>query len=239
MHNILIMRLEAPLMSFGAPIVDSLGVIQDFPSLSQLTGMLGNALGYRHKDFNLLEQLQKQIIYSVACLAKGEKITDFQTADLGQSFMVGTGWTTRGRLETRGGGNAASKGTHIRHRDYWANASFIVALRLTDKDQLVTVLNLSEALKYPARPLFIGRKTCIPSVRIFEETIQADSTFSGLVNCLSNKHNKIHDLEVWTSEKIKPENHFEKTMVTDERDWKNQIHVGQRKMYHGLIQMEA
>ena len=45
MVDALLLRLDAPLMSFGAPMVDSNGVIQEFPALSMLTGLLGNALG--------------------------------------------------------------------------------------------------------------------------------------------------------------------------------------------------
>ena len=49
MRDALILRFDAPLMSFGGPMVDHNGVVQDFPPTSLLTGLIGNALGYEHR----------------------------------------------------------------------------------------------------------------------------------------------------------------------------------------------
>ena len=46
----LTLRLESPLMAFGGAIVDNLGVIRSFPSVSKLTGLLANALEVRMKS---------------------------------------------------------------------------------------------------------------------------------------------------------------------------------------------
>lgn len=237
MRKVLLMRLEAPLMSFGAPIVDNFGTIQGFPSLSQLTGMLANALGYNHNEFAALNLLQSQLVYSVCCLQNGEKITDYQTVDLGQDFMVDKGWTTRHQLESRAGGS--SKGTHIRNRDYWANASFLLALRFKSENTTLNIVDVAEALQRPARPLFIGRKCCIPSVRIFEALVESENTLAAIENHIANALDRHGEFEVWSSEIGLSEEAYEETMVTDERDWENQIHVGQRKVQHGLLKLEA
>jgi len=60
-------------------------------------------------------------------LEEGERLTDFQTADLNHKD---TGWTTQGSPEGRAGGGGTYQGKHIRHRDYWADRIVLVALRL-------------------------------------------------------------------------------------------------------------
>ena len=235
MHKTLILRLEAPLISFGAPIVDQIGKIQDYPSLSQITGMLGNALGYRHQDFELLEKLQNRMIYTVIRLKMGEKITDYQTVDLGQSFLVDTGWTTSGKIEPRKGGS--STGTQIRFRDFWADSAYLVGLRLRD-DDFPDSSALQSALEMPRRPLFIGRKPCIPSRRLFEKVVEGNSSLDAVKKYLSSQLEVSGSFEFWSSEEGIKES-SEMLMVTDERDWKNQIHVGQRKLHHGVVEIEA
>ncbi len=49
--------LEAPLMSFGGVAVDNFGVIDDFPALSMLTGLLGNAPAYRRNAARVTARL--------------------------------------------------------------------------------------------------------------------------------------------------------------------------------------
>src|SRR5690625_729020 len=44
----LIIRLDAPIMSFGPPIIHRHGKVQAYPAVSMITGLLGNALGYYH-----------------------------------------------------------------------------------------------------------------------------------------------------------------------------------------------
>ena len=45
----ILLRLDAPLMAFGAPIVDQHGVTGDVPLPSMIAGLLANGLGYRDK----------------------------------------------------------------------------------------------------------------------------------------------------------------------------------------------
>jgi CRISPR-associated Cas5-like protein len=45
MIPILLLRLEAPLMSFGGVAIDYRGVTRTFPGCAMLTGLITNALG--------------------------------------------------------------------------------------------------------------------------------------------------------------------------------------------------
>lgn len=233
--EVLLMRLEAPLMSFGAPMVDSRGVIQAYPGLSMLTGLLGNALGYHHRDFGALERLQERLQYAVRCDCQGRKVSDFQTVDLGQDFLLDDrSWTTHGRLESRAGGSKT--GTHIRERDYWAGAVYTLAIALSEATESPTLEDLERALCYPARPLFIGRKPCIPSGPLFLGVVEQDGLVAALERCPLHTSAPANNCEVWWP--VDGEVHDKGTtsrLVSDRRDWRNQIHTGQRWVAHTTL----
>lgn len=244
--NILLLRFEAPLMSFGAPIVDNRGEIQPYPALSMMTGLLGNALGFDHAESERLERLQRRLRYAVRQDREGERIQDYQTVDLSKPYMNDDrAWTTRGTLEKRKGGSASS-GTHIRLRDYWADAAYTVALTLDPVDSSPTLNDVATALKYPTRPLFIGRKTCLPAKPIFLNETEAPR----LIDALSDPNeaplasrSDIRSLRAWwpvrpdadEPDENDPVQEEMREPVTDQRDWKNQIHAGQRWIAYGPL----
>ncbi len=159
----LILRFDGVLMSFGGFIVDQHGFTEPFPGASMLTGLAANALGWSHGDFDKLEDMQRRIIYAARWDEEPRAIIDYHTVDLGQNKMRYPGWTTRGIPEHRTGGDAARYGTHQRYRHYWTDGLMTVALGLGDEAAHPTLLELYEAFKTPARPLFLGRKACLPS----------------------------------------------------------------------------
>ena len=268
------MRLDAPLISFGAPIVDNLGVIQPFPALSMLAGLCANALGYDHRDADKLQSLQQRIIYAARCDRPGKRLEDYQTVDLGQEFMLdkNTAWTTRGRIESRAGGTAKT-GTHIRQRDYWVDSIHTVAISFADdvaennssalkpnankplhsqQTETPALQKIEEALKTPERPLFIGRKCCLPSGPLFLTRTEEDSPLSALCNHPRIPKNRSENgekskLSAWWMETVEQKiknlkgdapwipTRSRLISVTDERDWINQLHGGSRLMRHGLI----
>ncbi|MBF0416140.1 MAG: type I-E CRISPR-associated protein Cas5/CasD [Magnetococcales bacterium] len=241
--EILVLRLEAPLMSFGGPMVDNHGVIQPFPAQSMLTGLLANALGWDHADADALDRLQARIHFAARLDRPGKTISDYQTADLGQPFMKQTGWTTRGAPEWRAGAQSSATGTQIRYRTYVADALCTVFLTLAGEEKTPNLEQLADALSHPARPLFIGRKSCLPASPILAGRLSADNLYDAL------RHFGQHSV---TGEgEITPQNamsacwppgqgpdHPDQTVlepVTDHRDWLNQIHGGQRLQRVGQI----
>lgn len=148
-------------MSFGATAVDANGVIQRWPAVSLLTGICANALGYRRTESDRLNRLQSRLRWAVRIDREGEVLTDFQTAQLAKGDR---GWTTWGVPEGRDGGAQTYESPHLRYRDYAADASVLVALRLEPPDEDPSLEQLRAALQRPARALFIGRKSCPPAV---------------------------------------------------------------------------
>lgn len=240
--KILLMRLDAPLMSFGAPIVDNHGVIQAYPAQSLITGMIGNALGYDHSQFDRLQQLQERLRYASRADRPGERIRDFQTVSLGADYMSDKrAWTTDHTLEERKGGKA-SKGTHIRYRYYWADAVHTLALTMERAEEAPRLSDISRALEAPERPLFIGRKACPPAGHLVLGIIEAPDLKAALERApLHDRAESTTEFKGWWPSEPgadDPSSPTQHRPVTDERDWANQIHVGERWIAHGMIEVE-
>ncbi len=234
--KILLLRLDAPLMSFGGVLVDQRGSTRECPSSSMLTGLIGNALGYRHGDHPKLNALQDRLRFAARRDRSGRRLTDYQTVDLGQQFMHG-GWTTRGAPEGREGGSA-KRGTHIRYRDYLVDAVYTVALRLDPADLEPTLESVGRALDRPARPLFIGRKTCLPATRLVLNFVEATSLTEALATCPSIGTRSDSDVEftAWWPAGEDDEPEGIEMPVHDQRDWANQIHAGRRFIRTGQLE---
>ncbi len=232
-------------MSFGGPIVDNRGDIRPFPGRSMIAGLVANALGYDHAEFEKLERLQTRISHASRCDRRGEKIQDYQTVDLSQDFLQDDrAWTTRGELEQRAG--ASSDETHIRLRDYWADAIHTVALTLEAPDEESPTLDeVRRALQTPERPLFIGRKSCLPANSLYLEDWEAPSLKEALRSIplpeeLEKKADRDEEFNAWwpVDHDEELEEGFAKP-VTDRRDWANQIHTGERWVARGPITLRT
>jgi CRISPR system Cascade subunit CasD len=222
----LLLRLEAPLLAFGSEAVDARGVIADFPAASMITGLVANALGFRRSEGQRLQRLQDRLIFGARIDREGERITDFQTAELGRNDL---GWTTRNRREGRAGGAGTYVGPHIRRRDYQADKSVAVALRLDTPDEAPTLADCAAALTEPARPLFIGRKPCLPSMRILvgREPIDAPNLMAALATC-PLAENASERIRVMLPSSEEAESRDERRPITDARNWLSGVHGGSR-----------
>lgn len=239
--ELLMLRFDAPLMSFGGATVDSRGVIRRFPARSMVTGLLANALGWRRTEAERHQRLQARVRFATRLDVPGEKLRDYQTVDLGLQHMRAkiVGWTTWGRLEPRSG--ASGEDTHIRERDYWAGAVYTLALTLEPVDEAPTIDDIAGALRRPARPLCIGRKPCVPAGPILIGRRRAES----LCDALAREPRVERDgggapLMVWldappsAGERVDPARPV--IEVTDERDWRNQIHGGRRLVREARVE---
>jgi len=233
----LVLRFDAPLVSFGAPVVDQNGFVQLFPALSMLVGLFGNALGWDHRDFAALDALQGRLRFASRIDRRGEALVDYQTVDLGTPWMraEAAGWTTRGRLSTRGG--ASGDGTHQRYRHYRADSIHTVTVSVLG-DAAPALEDIAEALREPARPLFIGRKTCLPATPILVGVVEAPSLLAALATIPRLPRGSSGWLPAaWsdgedTSGSVGESRVFP---VTDERDWRSRVHAGRRLMREGHV----
>lgn len=233
--EVLILRFDAPLMSFGAAVVDELGVIQDHPPLSMITGLIANALGYDHGGTERLARLQQRLRFACRRDRAGRRVRDFQTADIQQSFLR-EGWTTRRAPEGRAG--APGTQTHIRYRDFHADAVYTVALALLEPEEVPTLSNVATALRRPERPLFLGRKSCLPAAPILAGRADVPTLLAALQRHAPSPRADRTDytMEAWWPSEDGASG--AESRVHDIRDWANQVHVGSRLIRQGEIHLE-
>ena len=245
----LILHLESPMMSFGGETIDNLGVIRPFPALSMLTGLLANALGWRRVERDRHQDLQDRIVFAARIDREphgGLRMTDYQTALL---YQDDRGWTSRGQPEGRATSPsytaippATRKSlTQQRYRDYYADMSVTVALRLDPADGDPALDDLANALQEPARPLFIGRKPCLPSRRLFGGFSEGDTSLAALLAVtLSEDSSANRDIRVqWPEgEGADSVERSQPQMITDQRNWVSGLHGGGRPIRQAAIARE-
>lgn len=238
----LLLRLEAPLVAFGDVMIDGIGPVRATPAASLLTGLLGNALGYYRWEGDRLARIQQRLIFGCRLDRRGTRLTDFQTAQLGAGDV---GWTTRGRVEGRAGGAATYLSPHIRHRDYDADTCVTIALRLLDAGDRPTIDDLAHALDEPARPLFLGRKPCLPASRLLLGVIDAPTVFDTLLaaplatagEMVKRGRTDPMMLVVLPADDPCPDG-FRSARSTERRDWVAGVHSGEVLTFHGHVSRE-
>ena len=233
----LILNLESPLMAFGGETIDNYGIIRRFPAASMLTGLFANALGWRRVEPECYQRLQERLVFAARIDREPHgdvRLTDFQTAQLNKDDK---GWTTRGQPEGRAGGPNTYDAPHLRYRDYFADMRVTVALRLEPEGESPTLDQLAHSLQEPARPLFIGRKPCLPSAPLFADFIEVKNTLDALLKLPLKREDRERDDRVrllWSDgEGVDCVPIDKESMLTDERNWVSGLHGGGRRVYEG------
>jgi CRISPR system Cascade subunit CasD len=229
----LVLRLASPLIAFGGEAIDNRGVIRDFPALSMLTGLLANALGWDRSDDTQHNRLQERLRMGVALEPGARRLQDFQTAELGAADK---GWTTWGEPEARRGGAGSYSAPHLRYRDYHADLRAWVVLHLRPADESPSLDDISNALDRPARPLFIGRKPCLPSGRLVAGWLEADNVLGALRGLVAQQSTS--GVDRWRVQWPDGEGLHASSRrmdVCDERNWTSGVHGGWRPVHEAVL----
>ena len=179
--EMLILRLRGPLMAFGDVAVDELRPTDELPTLSQITGLIANALGWSYQDTEKLQRLQDRLRIACRQDRAGSPLRDYQTARLNSNDLL---WRSDGLVAEREVGTSGDF-TVQRYRHYRADSAVTVLVALDPPAEYPVLTDIRDALKRPARPLFIGRVSCPPAEPICSEPdgreiVQFDSLEDGL-----------------------------------------------------------
>lgn len=230
----LLIRLSSPLIAFGGETVDNFGVIRDFPALSMVTGLIANAMGWDRGDDMAHNRLQARIRLGSRLDLPGSRLTDFQTAQL---MANDKGWTTWGEAEERRGGANSYNSPHLRYRDFHADLSALVVLRLEPAEEAPDLEQIAVALDRPKRPLFIGRKPCLPSTRLMAGWIDADTVLEALQRAPLMARSVALRAQ-WPDDEgeLAGDRLFD---VCDERNWTSGVHGGWRPVREGMLHVQG
>ncbi len=137
----LLLRLAAPLQAWGSDSKFNIRLTEREPTKSGVVGMIAAAMGIqRNDDPSKLEPLNA-LRFGVRVEKEGKLLKDFHMVH----EMTG------------------KKDSHVTERFYLSDAVFIAALESENADFLEQI---AHALKNPVFPLFLGRRSCPPTLPI-------------------------------------------------------------------------
>ena len=162
-------RLYAPLSSWGQIAVGESRHSAAHPSRSGLLGLLGAALGLKREEKASQKSLAASCVFGVKLLSPGTLLKDYHTTqvpdDVGKYRYV-----TRHEELKLGSGPL---GTILSSRDYRQDAQFIIAVK-SNEGASVSLEDMHTALMFPKFHLYLGRKSCPPSLPLSPRITQAD-----------------------------------------------------------------
>ena len=224
----LVLDLSAPLIAFGGVAVDQVGPTREFPAASMLTGLLANALGWRWSEREAHQALQDRLLFGACIAREGRVIEDVQNAKLEKGDR---GWTTFGAPEGRDG--ASFDAPHRRQRRYLADVRALVVLRLTPPGESPDDEALAAALDRPARPLYLGRKPCLPSRPLRLGRVEGADAHEALRAALAMAGGIRPARAQWPrGQGPDGERAFD---LADLRDWRTGLHGGARPVVEGFL----
>lgn len=157
--NTLFLRLEGPLQSWGERSRWSIRDSASEPTKSGLIGLIACALGYARDE--QIRPLSQKTRLGIRVDAPGTQIVDYHT--IGGGYDYPTLLTAQGKPKKSSG----SPHTEISERAYLCDASFLAAVQLRDDNDALLIDQMANALQNPVWPVYLGRKTCVPSKPVF------------------------------------------------------------------------
>ncbi len=165
-NNTIFLRLEGMLQAWGDTSKFVIRRSMEAPTKSGVLGLICCAMGLsRQAARDKLPQLNA-LTMGVRIDRPGARWWDYHTVG------AGIGMTT-----AAGGLKTGAQGTVIKRLEYLADASFLVALQ----GDTVLIERVAEALLFPKWPLFLGRKSCPPSVPVLVTRRCDDGSFEPMI----------------------------------------------------------
>lgn len=168
MADYLLLRLYGPLASWGEIAVGENRHSAVHPSRSALLGLLGAALGVERADEAGQQALTNGYRFGIKLEATGSPLRDYHTIQVGVP-------PRKSQFRSRRQELAADKvETILSTREYRCDSLVIVAVQALP-DAPADLAQLSQALRQPHFPLYLGRKSCPLSVPLLPQQLTAES----------------------------------------------------------------
>lgn len=145
---ILILRLTGPMQSWGISSRWNFRDTSTEPTKSGIIGLLACALGYKKADLKIETELDKNLKVGLRIDRPGIVTTDFHT-------VSGIHTIATGKSKVH---------TELSYRSYIEDASFLIVMT----GPLTLLKKIESALKNPKWPIYLGRKSCIPTQPVLE-----------------------------------------------------------------------
>lgn len=176
--QVLALRLEAPLQSWGDSAKWSVRDTRPEPTMSGVLGLVAAAAGWRLNEDGdrQVAALATAVRLGVRADREGASLRDYHTIGGTRSGRE-TPWTGLLTAEgkTKRNPSNADLHTEISERDYLCDACFLVMLEADD----ATLDEIEGVLRSPVWPPFLGRKACVPAAPICPAQPRGSSRVAG------------------------------------------------------------
>ena len=266
----LVLRLKAPIASFGIVAGEEVRASGAFPSRSMVVGLIGNALGLdrcSERDMQRLNQLQAATWFAALMLSLGAPWEDVQNARV--PTLQPDNPYDRAMQGGRLTDDPVLSGPKSDRRDKLVKFLAKPVQRrkhyVTDLHALVALSSIGEwseppevfaqAVRYPARPLWIGRKACAPSAPVcpLSPVVDAKSGAEALARSLGEPveqetlaHGAGSTLSlIWEGSPAPESRQAEElgidggfaTRILDRRDWVRGLHSDGSVLWRGTLDL--
>lgn len=167
MRDYAVMRLYGPMVSWGEIAVGEIRGSSTRPSRSALIGLLSAALGVTRDDQVTLERMVAAYRFAVRVDRQGTLIRDFHTWQTPKRKR-GVTWGTR-KEELA----AETINTGISRREYCCDAMYVVCIWSVVDTPPFTLEEIKDAVARPRFVLYLGRKSCPPSLPIDVQIVRS------------------------------------------------------------------
>lgn len=163
--QVLALRLEAPLQSWGDSAKWSIRDTRPEPTLSGVLGLVAASRGWQLSDDGdqRVAELAKLVRFGVRADREGAPLRDYHTIGGTRSGRE-TPWTGLLTAEGKTKRNQSNGALHteVSERNYLCDACFLVMLEADE----ATLSDVEVAVRSPMWPPFLGRKACVPAAPI-------------------------------------------------------------------------
>ncbi|MET9063433.1 type I-E CRISPR-associated protein Cas5/CasD [Streptomyces antibioticus] len=226
-HAILLLRLAAPLQSWGGPSRYNRRETRPQPTKSGVLGLLAAAEG-RDRETSIADLVGLQL--GVRADQPGTLLRDYHTYSDYRGLPLLSAKTNAKGQQTR---TAPPKYTGVTQRFYLQDAVFVAVLR----GPKTFVESLEEAVRNPVHPLSLGRRSCPPtgpvSLGLRPDTALEDALKEVPWQAGSHRRRQVHDATVSLEATVEdPVGDHLAVDVPDTYDLKTGTTFGRRAVRH-------
>lgn len=191
MKHYLLFRLYGPMAAWGDTAVGEFRPSQGHPSRTAVLGLLAAALGIRRDREEELLELDRSVQVAVRLDLPGELLRDYHTVQSPPAAALKGNWIKARKDEVAAlkaywaARNESAQASPISTRDYRADAGASVALQPVEDDPS-RLHAWQHALRIPALPLYLGRKSCplaLPTDPVVVEASDLKAAFDRYPGC--------------------------------------------------------
>lgn len=165
----LLFQLYGQMASWGEIAVGEVRPTANRPSKSAVLGLVAAALGIKQSEEEKHQVLNDEYRFAVRLDAPGQLLRDYHTTE------VPTGKRARDLPSRRDEVEYDKTSTIQSWRDYRCDAHATVCLWAPGGSPTWLLENIADALREPTFALYLGRKSCPPSLPLAPEVVTADT----------------------------------------------------------------